>query len=118
MVLILFSIHPATRPTTCCYTITQPKFVTECIKVDKHSSKKKMFTQTLAPKYFEILFYILEIRLLVLKQDWAELSQAQPSPHETTYCLINRNLNISNHGVAQTEVKDLRLFSQLFIVFF
>ena len=76
-----------------------------------------MLTQTLAPKYFEILFYILEIRLLVLKQDWAELSQAQPSPHETTYCLINRNLNISNHGVAQKEVKNLKLFSQLYIVF-
>ena len=55
---------------------------------------------------------------MVLKQDWAELSQAQPSPHETTYCLINRNLNVSNHGVAQKEVKDLRLFSKLYIVFF
>ena len=50
MLLILFSVHPATRPTTCCYTITQPKFVTECIKVDKHSSKKKMFAQALTPK--------------------------------------------------------------------
>ena len=111
MLLILFSVHPPTRPTTSCYTNTQPKLLTECIKVDKHSSKKKMFTQTLAPKYFEILFYIHEIRLLVLKQDWAELSQAQPSPHETTYCLVNRNVNISNHGVAQKEVKDVRLVS-------
>ena len=67
-----------------------------------------MFTQALTPKYFKILFYILEIRLLVLKQNWAELCQAQPSPHETTYCLINRNINISNHEVAQKEVKDLR----------
>ena len=77
-----------------------------------------MFTQALTPKYFKILFYILEIRLLVLKQNWAELCQAQPSPHETTYCLINRNINISNHEVAQKEVKDLRLFSQQYIVIF
>ena len=118
MLLILFSVHPATWPTTSCYTNTQPKLLTKCIKVGKHSSKKKLFTQGLTPTNFEILFYILEIRLLVLKQNWADLSHAQPSPNETTYCLMNRNINISNHGVAQKEVKELRLFSQLFIVFF
>jgi len=73
-----------------------------------------MFTQALTPKYFKILFCILDIRLLVLKQDWAELCQGQPSPHETTNCLINRNINISNHEVAQKEVKDLSIPKQLF----
>ena len=39
--------------------------------------QKMLFTQAVTQKYFEILFYILEIRLLVLKQAWVELSEAK-----------------------------------------
>ena len=65
---------------------TRPKLLKDCIKAVIHSSRKKNFLNKLSlysriSKNFGILFYILGIRLLVLKQAWAELNQAKSILH-------------------------------------